>query len=80
MHFCGIIITLSEGIVMAISYNRLWKLLIDRKMKRTDLVSGAGISTSALAKMGKDEFVSLEIIEKACKYLECDIEQVVEIL
>ena len=65
---------------MTIRYNRLWKLLIDRKMKRTDLVSGAGISTSALSKMGKDESVSLEIIEKICKYLECNIEQVVEIL
>lgn len=64
---------------MAISYNRLWKLLIDKKMKRTDLISGAGISTSALSKMGKDEYVSLENIEKICKYLECNIEQVVEI-
>ena len=80
MLFCGIIIILSEESIMAISYNRLWKLLIDRKMKRTDLVSGAGISTSALSKMGKDEPVSLEIIEKICKYLECNIEQVVEIL
>lgn len=65
---------------MAISYNRLWKLLIDKKMKRTDLISGAGISTSALSKMGKDKSVSLENIEKICKYLKCDIEQVVEIL
>ena len=64
---------------MAISYNRLWKLLIDKKMRRTDLISGAGISTSALSKMGKDESVSLENIEKICKYLECNIEQVVEI-
>ena len=79
MHSFGIIIALSEGIIMAISYNRLWKLLIDKKMKRTDLISGAGISTSALSKMGKDESVSLENIEKICKYLECDIEQVVEI-
>ena len=79
MHFCGIIITLSEENIMAISYNRLWKLLIDRKMKRTDLVFGAGISTSALSKMGKDGSVSLENKEKICKYLECNIEQVVEI-
>ena len=79
IHFCGIIIALSEEIIMSISYNRLWKLLIDKKMKRTDLISGAGISTSALSKMGKDESVSLENIEKICKYLECNIEQVVEI-
>ena len=64
---------------MAISYYKLWKLLIDRKMKRTDLISGAKISSSALSKMGKDEPVSLEIIEKVCQYLKCDIEQIVEI-
>ena len=64
---------------MAISYNKLWKLLIDRKMKRTDLISGAKISSSALSKMGKDEPVSLEIIEKVCQYLKCDIEQILEI-
>ncbi len=65
---------------MAISYNRLWKLLIDRKMKRTALISGAGISSSALSKMGKDESVSLENIDKICRYLKCNIEQIVEIL
>ncbi len=64
---------------MAISYNKLWKLLIDRKMKRTDLITGAGISSSALSKMGKGESVSLKNIDKICKFLKCDIEQVVEI-
>lgn len=64
---------------MSINYNKLWKLLIDKKMKRTDLISGAKISSSALSKMGKDESVSLEVIEKVCHYLKCDIEQVVEI-
>ena len=80
MIFCGNIITLNERLIMAISYNRLWKLLIDKKMKRTDLISGAGISTSALSKMGKDESISLANIEKICKYLNCNIEQVVEII
>ena len=64
---------------MSISYNKLWKLLIDKKMKRTDLIYGAKISSSALSKMGKDESVSLEVIEKICHYLKCDIEQLVEI-
>ena len=64
---------------MSINYNKLWKLLIDKKMKRTDLISGAKISSSALSKMGKDEPVSPEVIEKVCHYLKCDIEQVVEI-
>lgn len=79
MHFYGIIIVLNEVFAMAISYNKLWKSLIDRKMKRTDLISGARISSSALSKMGKDEPVSLEVIEKICQYLKCDIEQIVEI-
>ena len=65
---------------MAISYNKLWKLLIDRKMKRTAFILGAGISSSALAKMGKDESISLENIDKICRYLKCNIEQIVEIL
>ncbi len=65
---------------MAISYNRLWKLLINRKMKCTDLISGAGISTSALSKMGMGKSVSLENIEKICKYLKCNMKQIVEIL
>ena len=70
---------MKEVFTMAICYNKLWKLLIDRKMKRTDLISRARISSSALSKMGKDEPVSLEIIEKICQYLKCDIEQIVEI-
>ncbi len=56
---------------MSISYDNLWKLLIDKKKKRTDLISGAGISSSVLAKMGRNEYVSLENIDKICKYLEC---------
>ena len=64
---------------MAVSYNKLWKLLIDRKLKRTDLISGAIISSSAFSKMGKDKPVSLEIIEKICQYLKCDIEHIIEI-
>lgn len=50
-----------------------------QEMKRTYLISGAGISSSALSKMGKDESVSLEIIKKICQYIKCDIEQVVDI-
>lgn len=58
-------------------YNNLWKLLIDRKLKKTDLIHGAGISTSALAKMSKNQFVSLEVIHKICCYLNVQIENVV---
>lgn len=60
-------------------YNNLWKLLIDRKMKRTDLISGAGISTSALAKMGHNQYVSLAVIDKICGYLNVRIQDVVSL-
>ncbi len=64
---------------MAANYDKLWKLLIDKDMKRTDLLSKAGISTSALAKLGKNLYVSLEIIDKICSALNCQIEDVVEL-
>lgn len=54
---------------MAVTYTKLWKLLLDKKMKRTDLKNIAGISSSTLAKLGKDEYVSLESIEKIRKVL-----------
>lgn len=58
---------------MSASYNKLWKLLIDRKLKRTDLRSLAGISTTTVAKLGKDEYVSMECLEKICAALKCDV-------
>lgn len=65
---------------MAVSYDKLWKLLIDKKKKRTDLIAGAGISSSVLAKMGRDEYVSLENIDKICKYLDCGPESIFSII
>ncbi len=64
---------------MAISYDNLWKLLIDKKYKKTDLINMAKISSSALAKLGRNEPVSLVVIEKICHSLGCDIEDVVTI-
>ena len=64
---------------MAISYDRLWKLLIDRKMNRTDLKEASGISFNVLARLGKNEPVSFETIEKICFSLNCNIEDVLEI-
>ena len=52
---------------MGISYNGLWKMLIDKKMKRTDLIDQLGISSGTLAKMGKDEEVSLSVLSKICE-------------
>lgn len=65
---------------MAVSYTKLWKLLLDKKMKRTDLKDMAGISSSTLAKLGKDEYVSLESLDKICQALDCNIDKVVDII
>jgi DNA-binding Xre family transcriptional regulator len=65
---------------MAISYNRLWKLLIDRKMKKKDLVEAAGVSWSTIVKMGHDEHVSTEILVKICTALECEVHEVMEVV
>lgn len=64
---------------MAVSYIKLWKLLLDRKMKRTDLITVAGISSNVLAKLGRDEHVAMESLEKICCSLNCDIGQIMEI-
>ena len=64
---------------MAICYDKLWKLLIDKKMNRTELKEASGISFNVLARMGKNEPVSFESIEKICFTLNCKIEDVVEI-
>ena len=65
---------------MAVSYKKLWKLLIDRNMKRTDLRAATGISTTTLAKLGKDENVSTDILAKICKALECDVGDIMEMV
>ncbi|MDO4804907.1 MAG: helix-turn-helix transcriptional regulator [Lachnospiraceae bacterium] len=63
---------------MAVNYVRLWKLLLDKGMKRTDLKTEAGISSNILAKLGKNEYVSMETMEKLCTSLECNIEDIME--
>ena len=65
---------------MAVSYKKLWKLLIDKNMKRTDLRAVTGISTTTLAKLGKDENVSTDILAKICKALECDVGDIMEMV
>ena len=64
---------------MSISYNKLWKLLIDKDLKKKDLCALANISSSSMAKMGKNENVSLEVILKICDALKCDICDVMEV-
>ena len=61
-----------KGNSMSVSYNGLWKLLIDHNMKKMDLIDLVGISSSTLAKMSKGEIVSLAILEKICEELDCD--------
>ncbi len=65
---------------MAMSYNKLWKLLIDRGLIKKDLREMAGLSTNVIAKMGKNGDVSTEVLRKICKALDCRLEDIVEIL
>lgn len=58
---------------MLVYYDKLWKMLIDKRMNRTDLKDMTGISLNVLAKMGKGEAVSLESLHKICKTLNCNI-------
>ena len=65
---------------MAISYNRLWKLLIDNHMIKKDLKEKAELSTATMAKLGKNESVSLDVLVRICKVLNCEIGDVAEIV
>ena len=65
---------------MDISYNKLFKLLIDKELKKTEFAKMVGISPSTLAKLSRNETVSMDILIKICRTLECNIEDVVEIL
>ena len=64
---------------MTYSYNRLWKLLIDKRMTKTDMRKAAGISTNILAKMGKDEPVAMESLAKICVSIDCTLDDIVDI-
>lgn len=63
---------------MGIRYNKLWKKLIDKDMMKIDLRDQAGITTNALAKLGKNEHVSTQVLEKICNVLHCEIQDVME--
>lgn len=65
---------------MSISYKRLWKLLIDKDMKKKDLQRVAGISASSVTKMSKNEYVSTETLDKVCVSLQCDVSDIMEII
>ena len=67
------------GIIVAVCYNNLWKLLIDKNMNKTELKEAAGISFNVMARMGKNETISFESIEKICSALNCDIGDIISI-
>ena len=65
---------------MAYSYNRLWKMLIDKNINKTSLRQKAGITSNAITKMGKNLPVSVEVLAKICSVLECTFDEVIEIV
>ena len=65
---------------MAVSYKKLWKLLIDRDMKKKDLCAAAGISSASITKMGRNGHVTTEILVKICTALDCKIEDIMEVV
>lgn len=66
--------------MMHITYKKLWKLLIDRDMKRQDLQKLAGVSASSIAKLGKCENVTTEVLIRICQALECDLNDIMELV
>ncbi len=63
-----------------VRYNKLWKLLIDKNMKKKDLGDAAKVSANTLAKMGRNEYVSLEVLVRICLAMKCDIGDIMEVL
>lgn len=71
---------LKMEITMTFSYNKLWKLLIDKNMLRKDLMADAHITSSTMAKMGKNQPVSMDVLGRICKSLECNIGDIVDVI
>ena len=65
---------------MEVSYKKLWKILIDKDMKKKDLQAAAGISWASVTKLSKGETVSLEVLMKICKVIGCDIGDIMELI
>ena len=65
---------------MALSYNKLWKLLIDKGMTKTQMRLQADISTTTLAKLGKNETVSMDVLLKICKLLDCNVGDIMDVI
>lgn len=65
---------------MAISYNKLWKLLIDKNMTKTQLRKKAGLTTNVIAKMGKNQSIQVESLYRICEVLECSLDDISEVI
>ncbi len=63
---------------MPFQYNKLWKILIDKKMNKVAFRDAIGITPSTLAKLSKDEKVSMDVLERICKYLDCNVGDIVD--
>ena len=66
-------------LVMTVNYNKLWKMLIDKNMMNKDLREAAGVTTNVMAKLGKNEHVSTEVLCKICEALNCEIDDIMDI-
>ena len=64
---------------MSVSYKKLWKLIIDKEMSKTDLRLRAEISTNALAKLSKNKPVSVSVLDKICRVLDCSVDDIIEV-
>ena len=65
---------------ISVRYNKLWKLLIDKNMSKTQLIQAAKITTNAMAKLGKNEDVRVEVLVKICSVLDCTMNDIMEII
>lgn len=79
LEFKSVIFDFHRGVIMAVSYKKLWKLLIDKDMKKKDLCVAAGISHASMAKLGKNENVTTDVLVKICTALQCDIGDIMEL-
>ncbi len=75
-----ICIFMREELLMKVSYNKLWKLLIDKGMNKGDLRGATGMGPSTMAKLGKDETVSMDVMLRICEALHCDIGEIMEVI
>ena len=62
---------------MSVSYKKLWKILIDKNLKKTDLIKEAGVTSNIIARMGNNQYIAMESLEKICKALKCDVGDIV---